>query len=253
MVAVPWAIVTKEVDMFIWGFRTNSRIVGRLKADCIFCGDTCIQTIGEMTRVFTLFFIPLFAISKKIETTCTSCGYSSKPFAVSAKTPTLQNESPPSGGVASPLANAAKLELPESESESTEAFPGVRKDLLVRQSLAVIAVVSSFLLILGLTNSGFRESFFGTPGVVTKTVPVYVTPKTFVDWEVGACLAQSPSGGAYPVKCNSSHYAVITAKVTSAHYCPYVADYASSYTAENLTFATDSMVWCAVRVDVSHP
>jgi hypothetical protein len=239
--------------MFIWGFRTNSRIVGRLKASCIFCGDTCIQTISEITRVFTLFFIPLFPISKKTETVCTSCGKSYKPIAVGAETPPQKVYLTSTDATASED-GAAKLEVSGTDSRATAILPSGRKNLMVRRSLAVIAVASSFLLILGLANSGFRQSFFGTPGVVTKSVPVYVTPTTLVTWQVGGCVALSADGtSGHPVSCDLPHYAVIVSKVTSKYDCPYYTNYSGSYTQEASWYLKYNFFWCAVPQDVTNP
>lgn len=60
--------------MIIWGFRTSVLQLAVLLGICQTCGQQCAQTYRRRTRKFTLFFIPLFSVSKRYYRQCAACG-----------------------------------------------------------------------------------------------------------------------------------------------------------------------------------
>jgi hypothetical protein len=59
--------------MIIFGIRSYSTVLGRLTQTCQKCGVNCAQTIVQLKRKFTLFFIPLIPIGTSHVMICTSC------------------------------------------------------------------------------------------------------------------------------------------------------------------------------------
>ncbi|WP_209559993.1 zinc-ribbon domain-containing protein [Frigoribacterium sp. PvP032] len=41
---------------------------------CRFCGQTVQQQVARRSTRFTLFFVPLFTVSKRYHVQCTNCG-----------------------------------------------------------------------------------------------------------------------------------------------------------------------------------
>ena len=234
-----------RVVMIFFGSRMWSRVVTRLKGQCDSCGELCVQTVTSEVRVLTIFFVPLIPVSKRTFIMCALCGarqYFVAPTKVQADSVLRADLSDNIGAIG-------------TNEESKRArwkklLEAGDRPMLIRKALASIAVVSSALLVFGLTNSGFRTSFFGSPEVITKTVPIYVTPDTSPTWEIGACLAESADGtSSHPVKCGDPHWAVVVSKVTSRDDCPYFSDYAATYTPHAIFYASSG--WCAVKSNVS--
>jgi transcription elongation factor Elf1 len=63
--------------MIIVGFRSYVRALAIVTLVCGRCGSTAAHRLIERTRKFTLFFIPLFPVSKSRVITCTACGQAS--------------------------------------------------------------------------------------------------------------------------------------------------------------------------------
>ncbi len=63
--------------MIIFGFRTYVHTLAIVAFICNNCHNPAAQRIAERVRKFTLFFIPLFPISKTRSATCTFCGLTS--------------------------------------------------------------------------------------------------------------------------------------------------------------------------------
>jgi DNA-directed RNA polymerase subunit RPC12/RpoP len=60
--------------MLIWGTRWSSVTLGQLSYACSQCGKTTVHTAAVRKGKFTLFFIPLFPISKQYVISCNLCG-----------------------------------------------------------------------------------------------------------------------------------------------------------------------------------
>lgn len=60
--------------MIIFGFRSYLRGLGIVTLVCGACGRPAAHRIVERIRKFTLFFIPLFPVSKSRALACTFCG-----------------------------------------------------------------------------------------------------------------------------------------------------------------------------------
>lgn len=60
--------------MIIWGFRTTTLQLVMLTLLCRGCGNPAAHSLNRRVTKFTLFFIPLFPISKKHHLQCTFCG-----------------------------------------------------------------------------------------------------------------------------------------------------------------------------------
>ncbi|WP_328529707.1 zinc ribbon domain-containing protein [Nocardioides sp. NBC_00368] len=64
--------------MIIFGFKTYTRLLATLSLVCPNCGQRAAQRLFENVNKFTLFFIPLFPVSRSRRMDCTYCGYASK-------------------------------------------------------------------------------------------------------------------------------------------------------------------------------
>ena len=64
--------------MIIFGFRTYVKNLAMLTLVCGSCHNPAAHRVSQITRKFTLFFIPLFPISRKYAVTCAACGTSSR-------------------------------------------------------------------------------------------------------------------------------------------------------------------------------
>ncbi|MCP2164948.1 zinc ribbon domain-containing protein [Goodfellowiella coeruleoviolacea] len=60
--------------MIIWGFRTTTLQLVMLTLLCRGCGNPAAHSLNRRVTKFTLFFIPLFPVSKKHHLQCTFCG-----------------------------------------------------------------------------------------------------------------------------------------------------------------------------------
>ncbi len=63
--------------LLIFGVRGYIRTLAMITLVCGRCGNPAAHRLVERTRKFTLFFIPLFPISKTRAITCTFCGQTS--------------------------------------------------------------------------------------------------------------------------------------------------------------------------------
>jgi hypothetical protein len=64
--------------MIIFGFRSYVRLLAMLTLVCGACHNPAAHRVVQVTRKFTLFFIPLFPIAISRHTTCSYCGTTSK-------------------------------------------------------------------------------------------------------------------------------------------------------------------------------
>lgn len=60
--------------MIIYGYRTSNQVMGQLPQLCQRCQRQGMQTVVRSRRMFTLFWIPLFPLSKKTVMRCSLCG-----------------------------------------------------------------------------------------------------------------------------------------------------------------------------------
>jgi len=60
--------------VIIYGYRTSNKIMGKMPMVCPKCQQQGAQTIVRSRRMLTLFWIPLFPISKNTITRCGQCG-----------------------------------------------------------------------------------------------------------------------------------------------------------------------------------
>jgi hypothetical protein len=60
--------------VIIYGYRTSNQVMGQLPQLCQRCQRQGMQTVVRSRRMFTLFWIPLFPISKKTVMRCSLCG-----------------------------------------------------------------------------------------------------------------------------------------------------------------------------------
>lgn len=60
--------------MIIFGFRSFVKQLAILTLVCGNCHNPAAHRVLQVTRMFTLFFIPLFPISRTRHMTCTFCG-----------------------------------------------------------------------------------------------------------------------------------------------------------------------------------
>ena len=59
--------------LIIFGLRSYARALAVVTLVCQNCGNPAAHRVVEQTRKFTLFFIPLFPVSKQRYVTCTFC------------------------------------------------------------------------------------------------------------------------------------------------------------------------------------
>jgi hypothetical protein len=64
--------------MIIFGFRGYAKLLAMLTFVCGACHNPAAHRIVQHTRKFTLFFIPLFPVSRTRTMTCTFCGTSTR-------------------------------------------------------------------------------------------------------------------------------------------------------------------------------
>jgi hypothetical protein len=60
--------------MIIFGFRSFVKQLAILTLVCGRCHNPAAHRVLQVTRMFTLFFIPLFPVSRRRQMTCTFCG-----------------------------------------------------------------------------------------------------------------------------------------------------------------------------------
>jgi hypothetical protein len=59
---------------FLFGMRRRTRGIGRFTMPCPRCGETHVQTVVGIKRIFTIFFIPLIPLPETFRATCDGCG-----------------------------------------------------------------------------------------------------------------------------------------------------------------------------------
>jgi hypothetical protein len=60
--------------LLIFGIKGYVRQLAIVMLVCQSCGNPAAHRVLEHTRKFTLFFVPLFQVSRKRSLTCTFCG-----------------------------------------------------------------------------------------------------------------------------------------------------------------------------------
>jgi transcription elongation factor Elf1 len=60
--------------LIICGLRSYLEVLGIVTLVCRACGNPVAHRIEEQVRRVTLFFVPLFQISRRTRMTCTYCG-----------------------------------------------------------------------------------------------------------------------------------------------------------------------------------
>jgi zinc-ribbon family len=59
--------------LLLFGTRAAFRVLATVTFACSYCGRTAPQRIVERANRFTLFFLPLFTISRTYFNQCTNC------------------------------------------------------------------------------------------------------------------------------------------------------------------------------------
>ena len=62
------------MNVIIYGYRTQNKVMGQLPQVCSRCQRQGQHTVVRSKRMFTLFWVPLFPISKKTVMRCSLCG-----------------------------------------------------------------------------------------------------------------------------------------------------------------------------------
>lgn len=62
----------------IYGYRTRNNVMGQTQHVCKKCGQNTPHAVVRTKMYMTLFFVPLFPISKKTTARCGSCGFQEK-------------------------------------------------------------------------------------------------------------------------------------------------------------------------------
>lgn len=62
------------MNIIIYGYRTSNKVMGQLPQVCAKCQQRGMHTVVRSRRMFTLFWIPLFPITKKTVMRCSLCG-----------------------------------------------------------------------------------------------------------------------------------------------------------------------------------
>ncbi|MCL2541881.1 MAG: zinc ribbon domain-containing protein [Nocardioidaceae bacterium] len=60
--------------ILIWGFKSYVAVLATFTMVCRSCQNPAAHRLYRITRKFTLFFIPLFPVSRKHVMDCTFCG-----------------------------------------------------------------------------------------------------------------------------------------------------------------------------------
>ena len=64
--------------MIIWGTRRRNKVMGQTRYTCAKCQQDAFHGIVRSRTYFTLFFVPLFPVSKVTTARCGVCGYQEK-------------------------------------------------------------------------------------------------------------------------------------------------------------------------------
>ena len=64
--------------MLIYGWKSYAQVLAVLRLMCGRCGNASEHVLRKITTKFTLFFIPLFPISKKHTLFCSACEHEQK-------------------------------------------------------------------------------------------------------------------------------------------------------------------------------
>jgi zinc-ribbon family len=64
--------------LILFGFRSYVQTLAMLTLVCSRCGNPAAHRLSQLTRKFTLFFVPLFPIGRKYALTCAACGTSTR-------------------------------------------------------------------------------------------------------------------------------------------------------------------------------
>ncbi len=60
--------------MIIMGYRSRNKVMGQVQYVCPQCRQNSFHTVVRSRRWFTLYFIPLFPLSKNTSSRCNMCG-----------------------------------------------------------------------------------------------------------------------------------------------------------------------------------
>ncbi len=64
--------------MIVMGYKTRNNVLGQMQYVCRQCGRNGHHAVVRTTRHFSLFWIPIFPISKTTTARCNLCGYQEK-------------------------------------------------------------------------------------------------------------------------------------------------------------------------------
>jgi len=67
-----------NIVLIIWGIRSVRRNMGAVLAMCHRCSQPCAQSLFDIRRWFTLFFIPLFPVGRSYYSVCSMCAASTR-------------------------------------------------------------------------------------------------------------------------------------------------------------------------------
>lgn len=62
----------------IYGYRTRNNVMGQTQYVCQKCGQNSAHSVVRTRYQMTLFFVPLFTVSKKTTARCNICGFQEK-------------------------------------------------------------------------------------------------------------------------------------------------------------------------------
>ena len=71
----PWVEKPRKAEMLLlFGLKTVVRALPGRHSACRYCGQYVEQYLEERASKFTLFFIPVFTVSRSYRITCSNCG-----------------------------------------------------------------------------------------------------------------------------------------------------------------------------------
>lgn len=59
---------------FLFGTRSKAKALGQIERPCSKCGRPTVQTVVELRRWFTLFFVPVIPLGSSQVVRCNLCG-----------------------------------------------------------------------------------------------------------------------------------------------------------------------------------
>lgn len=64
--------------MIVYGYRTRNKVMGQTDYACPKCQQATAHTVVRSRRWMTLFWVPIFPITKNSIARCSACGQQSK-------------------------------------------------------------------------------------------------------------------------------------------------------------------------------